>query len=185
MITTIGLDLGTIPHGGDKWRLVVRDKGLTPNGATLGRRWYNGEGSGYSGVFADNGISTMQKGYPASQPVSSGAYFCMDVRFPSVPPALPLSQLALDWTARLGGEVVRVKRVPAGESSSAGQSDRVAQLEAAIEDAPRGFLGTVADTAKGAADAGQKALDVLQLAFWAVIIGGVVYLYSKARTFQK
>jgi hypothetical protein len=102
----------------------------------------------------------------------------MDVRFTSTPVMLPLSTLAEDWTERLGGQVVRVKRVPAGESSSAGQSDRVSQLQQAIADAPVSAVTQIRRT-------GERALDVLQLMAWAVIIGGVVYLFSKARTFTK
>jgi len=176
MIKTLGLDTGSMPLGGEKWRIVVRDTSrLSPNGDALGRRWYNGEGSGFYGAFADVGLASLQKGFPASVPSAQGAYFVMDVRFPTLPVALPLSSLVRDWTERLGGEVVRVKRIPNGETAAEGQADRASQLQAAVSEAPKpasrpSGRNVISDT-----------IDTLQLLTWAVIIGGLVYLYTRAK----
>lgn len=173
MLKTIDLDVGSMPLAGEKWRVVVRDDSkLSPNGDKLGRRWYDGKGSGYFGALADNGLASLQKGWPASVPAAQGAYFVMDVRFSSIPVAMPLSSLVRDWEDRLGGQVVRVKRVPTGETSAAAASDRVTQLSAALSEAPK------PTPRKGAADVIGQGLDTLQLLFWTVIIGGLVYLYT-------
>lgn len=172
----VDLGLGSLPSGGDKWRLVVRNDGIRGDGASLGARWYNGAGSGgLFGGYSDNGMSTLGKGFPASQPVSSGEYFCLDVKFPSNPPQEPLSSLVRFWEANLGGQVVRVKEIRAGESSQAGRDDRAAQLQAALEDAP---LGPVEELKRKA----DRALTTLQILGLAVIVAGGVYLVARSRS---
>lgn len=180
MITTVGLSLGSIPEPNARWRIVVKAP-WTTDGAKLGARWYDGTGSGgFLNVGADNGLSSMALGAPASRPVSSGRYFCMDVRFFADPPALSVSELARQWTERLGGEVLRVKRVNDGESSSAGAIDRGKELETAVND-DGGFLETLGDTVDATRQAGKTAADTLQLLAWAVIIGGIVYMVARVR----
>lgn len=175
-LKTLGLGLASVPLAGERWRIVVKDNTISPSGAELGARWYNGTGSGYFGYAADEGLATLQKGFPTSVPVAQGSFFVMDVKFPTtVPVTLPLSTLAQEWAERMGGEVVRVKKIPLGESTTDATTDRGVQLSGAITDSapkpgapkPKGTVG--------------QAIDLLQLMTWAVIIGGLVYLYAQAR----
>lgn len=176
-----GLTLASSPIAGERWRVVVanvtRFKALAEL-LTLGFATTDTEEKA-KGWF--EGIASLGIGYPATQPVARGEIFVVDMKFSGSSTALlPLSAILQRWEQVTPGvQVIYVARVSPLEDSSAGVSGRAAALDAAAAE-----LNKV-DPITQIKEAGSKALGVLQLAFWAVIVGGGVYLVAKSGLLRK
>lgn len=175
-----GLSLGSSPLAGDKWRCVVANvtryaalqELLTFGFATtdtqeLATAWFEGAAAG--------GL-----GFPAAQPIARGELFVVDMKFTDQSATLmPLSGIVNRWEQLTPHtQVVRVERIPAGESNDAATNGRVRALDKASEQVMAAKGSSPIEDLKSA---GRTAVNTLQLLFWAVIVGGAAYIIARAR----
>lgn len=180
-VTLQDLSLGSSPVAGEKWRVVVANvtrfgalqELLTFGFATtdtqeLAKAWFEG-------------VAAAQLGFPAAMPVAQGELFVVDMKFSDVSATLlPLSAIINRWEQlNPHTQVVRVERVSRTESSEGAVTGRVRALSVAAGDYANAKKES--SPVEDLKNAGKTALTTLQLLFWAVIIGGGVYLVSKAR----
>lgn len=176
-----GLSLGSSPLAGDKWRCVVANVthfavlqeiltfGLaTTDTQQLAKGWFEG-------------VAAAGIGFPAAQPIAKGELFVVDMKFTDVSATLlPLSAIVNRWEQlNPHTQVVRIERIPAGESNDAATNGRVRALEVAGGELAKSEAST--DPVEQLKQAGRTAVNTLQLLFWAVIIGGGAYIIARAR----
>lgn len=180
-VTLKNLTLGSSPIAGEKWRVVVANitrfaalqEILTLGFATtdtqeLAKGWFEG-------------VAAAGLGFPANQPVARGELFVVDMKFTDVSATLmPLSGILNRWEQlNPHTQVIRVERISASEGADAAINGRVDALNAATEEVEKQSAST--DPVEKLKQAGQTAVNTLQLLFWAVIIGGGAYIIARAR----
>lgn len=132
------------------------------------------------GGDAETGIASLSLGYPAAFPVVRGEIFVVDLKWYRTPPLVPLSLIVQKWEAFAPGlKVVQVGVAPRGETSASAVYARAAALDTASK-----FMQEESPVT-AVVNAGRTALSTLKLGFWAIIIGGGVYLASKSGVFRK
>lgn len=176
-----GLTLGSSPLAGEKWRCVVANVthfallqeiatfGLaTTDTQQLATAWFEG-------------VAAAGIGFPAAQPIAKGELFVVDMKFTDISATLlPLSAIVNRWEQLTPHtQVVRIERILPGESNDAATQGRVRALDQASADVRKAESST--DPIAKLQRAGETAVNTLQLLFWAVIIGGAVYLVARAR----
>lgn len=176
-VQLIGVEIGSMPLSGERWRVVVANVSrlaVLQELITLG--WATTATEERAQAWFES-VASLGLGYPASQPVARGELFVVDMKFSATHTALlPLSSILHRWEQQTPGtKVVRVERVPTSESSSAGATGRSQALTAA------GEALRESSPVERLKEAGERAVSVLQLGFWAVIIGAGAYLVARAR----
>lgn len=176
-----GLELGSSPIAGEKWRVVVANDShlvalrelLTFGFATtdtqeLAKAWFEG-------------VAAAGLGFPANQPVAQGELFVVDMKFTDVSATLlPLSAIINRWEQLTPStQVVRVERVSRTESADAAIQGRTRALTQAAKDVQADAKAT--SPVEELKQAGKTAVNTLQLLFWAVIVGGGAYIIARAR----
>lgn len=176
-VQLVGLELGSSPLPGERWRTVVAN---VTRLAALQELVTFGWASTATQERADawfESVASLGLGFPSSQPVAQGELFVVDMKFSSTHTGLlPLSAIVQRWEQQTPGtRVIRIERVPAGESST----DAPAARSRALAEAARAIKAGSAITRL--AEAGQTAVSTLKLGFLAIIVAGGAYLISKAR----
>lgn len=181
------LQLSSYPEAGSIWRVVVanttRAKFLR-DVVTFG--WATTETSEKAAAWwgqdhAAGGIQTLSLGFPTHHPVTRGELFVVDMKwYTTQAPLVPLSLVLQRWEAwASGATIVQVGVAPRGEGSEGAIRGRAAALDEAAAELRK------TDPITQIKNAGKTAVGVLQLAFWAVIVGGGVYLVSKTGLLRK
>lgn len=176
-VTLKGLELGSSPLPGERWRIVVANVSrLAPLQELLTFGWASTATHEKAQAWFDS-VASLGLGYPASQPIAEGELFCLDMKFSTTQGGLlPLSAIVQRWEQLTPAtQVVYVARVPANESAAEGVSGR----SSAIVEAGRALRQS--STATKLLSAGRTAVTTLQLLFGAVIVGGAWYLISRAK----
>lgn len=176
-----GLQLATIPAKGDRWRVVVAN---TTRAAALQEMVTLGLASTSTQEKAQawaDGLASLGLGYVLPPATLAGELFVVDVKFPtSTPVLLPLVSIVERWQQVASAtQVVRIAPVPLTENAAASASARASLLAAAGEELKRESVGAKLQ------QAASTALGTLKLGLWAVIVGGVVVLVMKSRTFRR